>query len=430
MKKFGIALILGLLLILGTLSITSIAAVAGERIVFAVLPGMEQAMRAAAEAYKEKTGVEVVIHVLPRTGYREALVGPLSAGSGEFDVVYIQNPWLAEFAEAGFIDPLDKYLSPAQLKSAKAELFPGAYNGGVYDGKVWGLPWDLSNFMLFYRKDLIKDPPQTMDEYLELAKKFTKSINPNSPTKYGTVLEGSAERVNAQEWYNFLWSFGGDLFDENGKPILNSPAAIASLEYRYGMKTKYGVVPPDVNNYRYPEVLTAFQEGLVPMVIQWNAAYATFADPKQSPKIYNKFAATLIPGFKTKSGKIVRIPFAKAWYVAINHYSRNKKAAAEWILWFTGTEAGKISLLNGGLSSSVKAWSDPEVLKVRKDAQIFKETAQIARMTPNIPELPAIEDKLTEALTFVLAGKKTAAQALSEVNEEAYKILRQSGRLK
>ncbi len=429
-------LLIGLILFL-TVNVLLMAGGAKEtgqaesnKIVFAVLPGFEKAMDVLAEKYKEKTGVEVVIHVLPRTGYREALIGPLTAGSGEFDVIYIQNPWMAEFVEAGYMEALDGYLSKDQISTAKKELFPGAFNAGIYDNKIMGLPWDLSNFMFFYRTDLIPNPPQTMDEYLELAKKFTQSINPQSPTKYGTVLEGSPERVNYQEWYSFLWTFGGAIFDKDGKPVLDSPEAAAALEYRYGMNTKWGVVPPDVNNYRYPEVLSAFQEGLVPMVFQWNAAYANFADKTVSPKIYDKFAATLIPGIKDSSGKIVRVPFAKAWYCAINKFSKNKKTTANFILWFTGTEAGKISLANRGLSSSFEAWEDPEVAKLRGDAEIFKQTAAAARMTPNLAELPAIEDKLAQALSYVLAGKKEPKQALKEVNEEAYKILKQSGRLK
>jgi multiple sugar transport system substrate-binding protein len=433
MKKFRTSLRLALtvcLLVTSFSLLNSYGLAESKKIVFATFPGQEQAMKDIADAFKKKTGIEVVTHILPRTGYREALIGPLSAGSGEFDAIYIQNPWLAEFAEAGFLDPIDKYLSSSELKAVKADQFPGAYNVGVYKGKLWGLPWDLSTFLFFYRTDLIKEAPKTMDEYLEMAKKFTKSISPTSPTNYGTVLEGSPERVNYQEWYSFLWAFGGDLFDRNGKPTLNSKAAIEALKFRYEMKTKYGVVPPDVDSYRFPEVLTAFQEGVAPMIIQWNSAFATFADEQKSPKIYNKFAATMIPSYKTKSGKLVSKPFAKAWYLTLNKYSKNKKEATQWITYFTGVEASRIAIKDGATPGSVKVWSEPETLKLRKDAEVFMKTFKIAKMTPNLPELPAIEDKLGQALTFVLSNKKTPEQALNDVNQEAITILKQSGRLK
>ena len=413
-----------------TFAVYGLAKDSPKKIVFATFPGQEQAMKDIATAFQKKTGIEVVIDILPRTGYREALLGPLSAGSSEFDVVYIQNPWMAEFVEAGFLEPIDRYLSRTQISAIKADQFPGVYDVGVYKKKLWGLGWDLSTFFFFYRTDLIKNPPQTMDEYLEMSKKFTKSINPDSPTTYGTVLEGSPERVNYQEWYSFLWSFGGDLFDKNGKPTLNSKAAIESLKYRYDMKTKYAVVPPDVDSYRYPEVLTAFQEGIAPMAIQWNAAYTTFADKEKSPKIYDKFAAAMIPSYKTASGKLVSQPFAKAWYLTLNKNSKNKKEAVQWISYFVGEEASQIAIKDGANPSSVKVWSAPQTADIRKDSAIFLKTFKMARMTPNLAELPAIEDKLGQALTFVLANKKTAESALNDVNEEAVKILKQSGRLK
>lgn len=425
MRKLSLMLVVCLLF---GLLVLPLSALAQETITFAVFPGFEQAYYTLAEAYKEKTGVEVRIHVLPRVGYREALIGPLTSGSEEYDVIYIQNPWLAEFVEAGFVAPLDDYLTTEELKAAKNDIFPAGWDMGTYSGKLWGLPWDYSTFLLFYRTDLMEKPPQTMQEYLEVARKFTRSLNPDSPTKYGTVLEGSPERVNTQEWYNILWSFGGDLFDENMSPTFNSPEAVKALEYYYGTDGIHGTVPPDVNNYRYPEVLTAFQEELVPMVLQWNAAYASFADPKQSPKIHDRFDMTVVPAYETEDGTLRRVPFAKAWYAVINSASRNKQAAADWIYYFTGPEAGKISLLNGGLSSSTGAWSDPEVLGVRKDASVFMESSTLAKMTPNLPEFTAMEDHLIEALTFVLAGRKGAEQALTDANEAALKVLERAQR--
>ncbi|WP_195282539.1 sugar ABC transporter substrate-binding protein [Harryflintia acetispora] len=401
----------------------------GKSIVFAGFPGQEKTFDEIAAAFKEQSGVEVKVNILPRTGYREALIGPLSSGSSEFDAIYIQNPWLAEFAEAGFLEPMDAYLTKEQKQEIKDDQFPDIYSAGIYQDKLWGLPWDLSTFFLFYRTDLIDTPPQTMEEYLELAKQFTKELNPDSPTNFGTVLEGSTERVNYQEWYSFLWSFGGDLFDENGNPTLNSPEAVASLEFRYGMKNEHGVVPPDVDNYKYPEVLSAFQEGIAPMVLQWNAAYATFADAEASPKIYDKFAAVPMPAFVAEDGTRRSVPFAKAWYLSVSSFSQKKQEAADFIRFFTGYEGSMISLRNGASPGSVKAWNEPEVKEMRPDVDLFKESMGMARMTPNLPELPSIENELGQALSHVLAGSKSAQQALDEVNEAAVKVLQQSGRL-
>lgn len=400
-----------------------------EKIIFATFPGQEATYQAIAEAYKTETGIEVEVNILPRNGYREALIGPLSSGSSEFDVVYLQNSWVAEFAEAEFIEPLDSLLQADELSAIESDNFPYVYQAGTYDGKLWGLPWDLSTFFLFYRTDLIENPPETMEEYLELAKRFTKSLNPDSPTNYGAVLQGSPERVNYQEWYSYLWSFGGELFDENGIPTLNSPEAVAALEFEYGFKNTHGVVPPDVDNYAYSEVLSAFQEGVSAMVVQWNASFATFANSEASPKVYDKFAAASFPAYENEAGEKTSAPFAKAWYLSVNKASKNKAAAADFIKFFTSYEGSMISLRNGSSPGSVSAWEDPETAELRADAGLFKDTLSRARMTPNIPEMSAIESELAQALTHVLAGQRTAAEALDRANEAAVKILKQSGRI-
>jgi multiple sugar transport system substrate-binding protein len=399
-------------------------------IVYADFPGSEKAAAQIAALYTEKTGIRVIVNTIPRAGYRESLLGPLSSKSDEWDVIRIQNQWVGEFAEAQFLEPLESIYTTQELAEIRADNVPDMYEAGMYGGKTWGLPWDLSTFFFFYRTDLIPNPPQTMDEYLELAKKFTKSINPNSPTNFGTVLEGGIERVNYQEWYCFLWSFGGDLFDKNGMPTFYSPEAVESLEYRYGMKNTWAVVPPDVGIYSYNEVISAFQEGIIPMAINYNAAYATFADPSSSPKIYDKFAATTIPSYVDKSGKKISIPFNKSWYLSINANSKKKEAAAQFIKFFTGYEASMVAIRAGSNPGSVKALNDPETLSLRKDASVFAECMDTGRMSPNIPEMPEIEAELGTALSQVLAGQKTAEDALRGMNETALKILKQSGKIK
>lgn len=387
---------------------------AQQSIVFATQAGKEALFEDIAQAYEAETGVKVIMQYLPKQGLKEAMVGPLAGGSAEYDIVYLQDPWLPDFIEAGFLAPLDDYLSQETIdKTREEQISTEVFDIGYYDGHFYGFPWDVSTFFLFYRTDLIETPPATMDEYLELSKQFTQSINPDSPTRYGTVMEGSTERVNYQEWYNFLWSWGGSHFDENGKPTINSQPAIDSLRWRYNFKLDWNVVPPDVGNYQYPEVNTAFQEGLAAMVLNWNSAYGVFSSSEQSPNIYDKFDVAPLPAYVDADGNETCIPFLKAWYLCVPEASENKQLAADFIVYFMGYEPSKKALLYAPNAGNIEAWNDPEVLAFRGDAEVFKASLEMGRMTPALLNFSIIEDALAEELAAVLAGKKTPEEALN-----------------
>ena len=58
---------------------------------------------------------------------------------------------------------------------------------------------------------------------------FTKSLNPDSPTRYGTVLQLKNLIFNIMIWDATLVSNGGNWLDAQGKPAIDSEAAREGL---------------------------------------------------------------------------------------------------------------------------------------------------------------------------------------------------------
>ena len=127
---------------------------------------------------------------------------------------------------------------------------------------------------MWYRKDLADDPKekegfkakygyelqpaQTWDQYRDLAEWFTRP----EEGLYGTALQGKRHEALWYEWLNFLYSFGGDMMEvesgsECGPIIVNSPQAVASLEY-YKSLMQYS--PPDTLNYFWDDVMALMQQ--------------------------------------------------------------------------------------------------------------------------------------------------------------------------
>ena len=116
--------------------------------------------------------------------------------------------------------------------------------------KVYSLPFDPSVQMLYYREDLFEDAkvrrefyeqhkrqlraPQSIEEYKEVARFFTHKCNPNSPTEYGAslVFGMTTAACDFLPWFKAL---GGEIFNSDGKVIIDTPIARQALNHYLDM---------------------------------------------------------------------------------------------------------------------------------------------------------------------------------------------------
>lgn len=123
------------------------------------------------------------------------------------------------------------------------------------DGKIYGIPRDgyalglMLNVELFEEAGLMEDGapkyPKTWDELAETA----KTIKDATGSSGICILA----KDNAGGWHfsNIAWAFGATLvLEEDGKFVsnLNTPEAIAALQYIKDLKWKYDVLTPDPTN--------------------------------------------------------------------------------------------------------------------------------------------------------------------------------------
>lgn len=131
------------------------------------------------------------------------------------------------------------------------------------DGSVMGIPWALSTPVLYVNLEHWKaaglDPaaiPETVEDlYAKLAQLQQK-----------TGKSALAYEINEWEPQAFIQNAGGDVLDANGKPVMDSPAAV------YGMQK---FVEAKVKNLWKPiglsEMLTAFQAGALGAMVTSSA---------------------------------------------------------------------------------------------------------------------------------------------------------------
>src|SRR5690606_38096635 len=181
-----------------------------DPIVVLIMSGPEaDGLRRVVEQYTRETGNPVEVMEVGRQVQRNLLTQLLLSGSDTIDLGYTSSMELATFQAAGVIEPLDAYMANSAITD------PG-FNRDDYlvwhqiGGQTYAIPFEASIHYMFYRKDLIPNPPQTWDEYIEVAKQFTRSQNPQSPTLYGTSMTGLIGVEPTKVFASLAFTYGGD----------------------------------------------------------------------------------------------------------------------------------------------------------------------------------------------------------------------------
>ena len=127
--------------------------------------------QAAAACTKASNGkYRLTVEPLPSDAsqQREQLVRRLAAGDSDIDLISMDVNWTAEFAEAGWVVPWPK----RQAEQAAEGVIPAVLQTGRYQGRMYAAPLNTGSQLLWYRKDLVPNPPATWDEMLEIARQL------------------------------------------------------------------------------------------------------------------------------------------------------------------------------------------------------------------------------------------------------------------
>jgi arabinogalactan oligomer/maltooligosaccharide transport system substrate-binding protein len=264
----------------------------------------------------------------------------------------------------------------------------------TYKGGVWGLPINYKMPTLIYNKDLVKTPPRTTAEMIQIAKGLTNAQS----GRYGLAY-----------WYtNFYFhsalmnAFGGSVFDKSGKLTLNSPANVASLYQMMTWYKKDGVMPTEPSEAL---IASMFNEGKAAMVIN---------GPWFVGDIDKKINVGFAPLPVVDATKKPLRPWMTIEGAYIAASSAHKDVAYELVKYLTSEEAGLLLAIEGRQLHTNKAiYANP---KVSGDPVLkaFREQLDNAEPMPNRPEMTMVWSPATTAMNKIVKGNATPEAALKE----------------
>lgn len=246
----------------------------------------ETALRAVTEIYNAKPDLaaehKVELLFTSRDGFFDKLQVDLAAGSTAFDVNLIATYSIGRYAP---------FMEPITLSDQAGAVFGDTVLKTMqFDGNQYGVPTDLSLHFLYFRKDLIDalladdaakakytaiaqeklgkplEPKQpadwTWEDFVANALYFSQSVNPDSPTRYGTVIQAKNLLFNMMVFHSWPRSYGGNWMNDAGNITVDSEAFRAALS-QAKMLFDLGATPPDSTSYEYAEANAAYASGQV-----------------------------------------------------------------------------------------------------------------------------------------------------------------------
>jgi len=346
------------------------------------------------------------------------------------DLVLIDLVWIGEFAEAGWIVPLEKFYNDPRLADPNLNLegfVPITLEAfGTWNNVIYGLPFDNYGGLLFYNRCMLEEagfsrPPQTWTELLEV---YGPALTDPSRDRYAFALQSRrGETQSADSFMRVLWPFGGSLIDEQTfEPNLLSEESLAGLRFRQELM-KY--MPPGIVDYDHSEAVYALAQGRVAMITEWSSFYATLADPNES-RIVDCLAVATEPAGPKGTG-----PALGGFSLGINAARDERQQEAAWLFiqWITSEEKARDYALAGGVTARQSVYRDPELLAKFPYFEPLLESwaSAIPHFRPRFAEWPAISEIIADWGTRMMLGTVSVEEGARAINDQVRAILDEAG---
>ncbi len=396
-------------------------------VIFLDRPGYRAIIELLPE-FEEKTGIKVNYEIVPYENSREKQVLDFSSG-GTLTMALVDLVWIGEFAENGWIVPVETFTSDPAITDPNLNLdgfFPLLLDAfGSWGGTVYGLPFDNYSGLLFYNKCMLEEagfdkPPATWQELLEV---YAPKLTDASKNQYAFALQSlRGETQSADSFMRVLWPFGGSLLDEEFRSNLMSDESQAGLKFRQDLMQ---YMPPGVVSFDHAEAVNALAQGQVAMITEWSAFYSTLTDP-QTSKIVDCLAVAPEP-----EGPAGRLPALGGFSLAVAAQAGEEEQKASWLFiqWATSEDIARDYVEAGGVSGRMAIYEEADIKEkyMYVEPMVASWQKGVPEFRPRFPAWPAISEVIAEWGTKIMLGEASTDEGAQEISTRMETILEDEG---
>ena len=341
-------------------------------------------------------------------------ISSLLLGSPPFDALLVDVTWLPKYVAAGWLEPLDTWFDADD----EQELVQGARLGNRVNGSLYRWPLGADVGLLYWRTDLMADPPTTPDELTAVVGKLQQ----DGQAPQGFVWQARQYEGLSCDFVEMLQAFGGAWINPvSGEPSLDSPAARQTATWMKGLISD-GISPRAVTNYAESESLQAFKAGDAALMRNWPYAWAELQGDDSAVK--GRIGVTTMVALPGES------PAATlgSWGLSMLRDTPHPSATAEAIRYLTSQDAQRERFLKQGYTPTAKAlFQDPELLELSPVLPQLEQALAQAVPRPMSPLYAQMSDLLQRRLSAILTENLDPDEGMAQAQASTLTLFRSAG---
>lgn len=380
------------------------------RILMENVPDTDIVQSMVADFNTDYPDVEINIETLTYDQMRDKLVSSFQSSSPTYDLIVVDNPWMVDFANANFLQPLDSRIDSTPDYDA-ADFFTPLTDITTVDGTRYAVPfYNYALGYLYNTDDLAaanQQVPTNLDELVAVSKAL------KTPERAGIAMQPQRGYKIFEEWGNWLFAAGGSIYDADGKVSLNTPEAKRALEAY--IDTYTNAAPANSLNWSMDEAQRSVSANQSASMINYNWQLPAINEPGSGPAA-GKVKLAPIPGGKQVLG---------SWSWAIPTNSATPDAAWAFVSWLTSKPNDVARTEKGGAAIRQSTLQDPAVLEGQFGAEYYQTVEQLLANSAPLSQGPSGEEMIQAVgteLNEAVAGTKSVDDALAAAQAEAERI--------
>ncbi|MEU0128726.1 MULTISPECIES: extracellular solute-binding protein [unclassified Streptomyces] len=369
----------------------------------------DKVFKKIAEGFEKKhPKVDVKYVNVPFGEAQNKFKNAAQAGAGAPDVIRSEVAWTPEFADLGYLAPLD---GTTALKD-QDDFLDQAAASTKYKDKTYAVPQVIDSMGIFYNKKIFADAGVEVPKNIADLKTVSKTIKAKTG-KTGLYLRGD----DAYWFLSFLYGEGGDLVDASSKSVtVDKPEGVKAFATVKDLVDS-GAAKTDATD-GWENMQSSFKDGKVAMMI--NGPWAV-ADTLTGKEFTDKANLGISP---VPAGTAGQGAPQGGHNLAVYAGSKNLDASYAFVEYMTSVEsqakaAGELNLL----PTRTSVYSEQEAVD-SEIVQFFKPVVETAVERPWIPETGSLFAPLVTEYTKVLTGQTTPEKAASTTGDSYRKLLK------
>lgn len=339
----------------------------------------------AAAACNEASGGRYRIETvdLPNNAdeQREQLVRRLAAKDSDIDILGMDVIWTAEFAEAGWIEPIPD----AEAREVTEGRLAPAVKSATYQDKLYAAPFNSNAEMLWYRDDVTPEPPATWDDMIAEAARLKEEGKPDLMLGQGQRYEGLVV------WFTtLLESAGGHVLDTDGTKVsLETGPTRKALEVMRDF-SRSPSTPANFATAREDDGRLEWEKGTAAFMTNYSFVWPSAN--ANAPDLAAHMKWTRFPGIDAETPSKVAIG---GFNLGVGGFSEKPDLAAEAVACLVGDENQIVNATKGGLLPVTEAlYDDKELTEATVDVTVDGKEKKVRAF----PYADTIKEELADAV--------------------------------